>query len=174
MLRQAWRTWVCISANVCGGREKYRGCGSSWYSTKNGSSSNFLTSLKAIVIIVVKASTTPMQCHYSHEKYQNCEKIGMHVSHKTQRSAKAQYVSGDISETQCAVDDEHEGHTGMIRMKALARGCLWWVGLDKDIQNFICKCTPCELRWNQPPSLLFIHGPGWQHPGIHVDYAEIE
>lgn len=95
-------------------------------------------------------------------------------SHKTQHSAKAQYVSGDISETQCAVDDEHEGHTGMIRMKALARGCLWWVGLDKDIQNFICKCSPCELRWNQPPSLLFIHGPGWQHLGIHVDYAEIE
>ncbi len=70
----------------------------------------------------------------------------------------------------------HEGHPGIVRMKALARGYLWWPGLDQDIQNLVSKCTPCELGRNQPPSAP-LHPWSWATTPwerIHIDYAEID
>ncbi len=70
----------------------------------------------------------------------------------------------------------HEGHPGVMRMKMLARGYLWWPGLDNDIQNFVSKCTPCELERKQP-SCAPLHPLSWTTTPwerIHIDYAEID
>ncbi|GAA6075365.1 uncharacterized protein K02A2.6-like, partial [Tachysurus ichikawai] len=70
----------------------------------------------------------------------------------------------------------HEGHPGIIRMKALARGYLWWPGLNQDIQNFVSKCAPYELGRNQPPCAP-LHPWSWTTTPwerIHIDYAEVD
>lgn len=70
----------------------------------------------------------------------------------------------------------HKGHPGVVRMKTLARGYLWWPGLNNDIQNFVSKCAACELEQKQP--LCAPLGPWswtttpWER--IHIDYSEID
>eukprot|EP00117_Sycon_ciliatum_P041979 scpid19977/ scgid1158/ Retrotransposable element Tf2 155 kDa protein type 1 len=66
----------------------------------------------------------------------------------------------------------HEGHPGMVRMKALARSILWWPGLDGDIADAVKACLGCQSvqsepaaapvhRWSMPDR-------AWQR--VHVDY----
>lgn len=50
------------------------------------------------------------------------------------------------------------------------------MGLDQDIQNFVNKCTLCELGRNQQPCAPFHPWSwlttAWEH--IHIDFAEID
>ena len=50
----------------------------------------------------------------------------------------------------------HEGHPGVVRMKALARGLLWWPKLDNDIEQYVKHCDPCQ-RTRSMPSLAPLH-----------------
>ena len=67
----------------------------------------------------------------------------------------------------------HESHPGISRMKSLARGFVWWSGMDKDIEEYGKGCEVCQSsrhsevkvplqpwKWPQKP---------WAR--IHVDYA---
>ena len=49
------------------------------------------------------------------------------------------------------LDDLHEQHLGICRMKGLARSYLWWPGLDKDIECLVNACTTCLSVRNAPP-----------------------
>ena len=40
----------------------------------------------------------------------------------------------------------HEGHPGMIRMKAIARGVVWWPGIDAEIERKIKECPECQMH----------------------------
>ena len=67
----------------------------------------------------------------------------------------------------------HEGHPGVVRMKALARGLLWWPKLDNDIEQYVKHCDPCQ-RTRYMPSLAPLHP--WEFTKrpwsrLHVDYA---
>ncbi len=67
----------------------------------------------------------------------------------------------------------HEGHSGIQRMKALARSYMWWKGIDQDIESQSKSCKPCQEHKPNPPSApLHI----WQWPTaplkrIHIDFA---
>ena len=67
----------------------------------------------------------------------------------------------------------HEGHSGIQRMKALARSYMWWKGIDQDIESQSKSCKPCqEHKLNPPSAPLHI----WQWPTaplkrIHIDFA---
>ena len=37
----------------------------------------------------------------------------------------------------------HEGHPGMTRMKEIARGVVWWPGIDAEIERKIKDCHKC-------------------------------
>ena len=39
----------------------------------------------------------------------------------------------------------HEGHLGIVKMKALARSYMWWPGMDKAIEEVAKGCTGCQL-----------------------------
>ena len=39
----------------------------------------------------------------------------------------------------------HQGHPGVVKMKALARSYIWWPGIDKEIEETPKTCFGCQL-----------------------------
>ena len=44
----------------------------------------------------------------------------------------------------------HEGHLVIVRMKALARGYLWWPGLHCDLEKLDKACLQSQKKQNLP------------------------
>ena len=38
----------------------------------------------------------------------------------------------------------HSDHPGISRMRSLARSYVWWPGLDKDVEEVVKSCLPCQ------------------------------
>ena len=67
----------------------------------------------------------------------------------------------------------HANHTGITRMKSVARSHFWWKGLDKDIETLGKSCHSCQSNQSQPAAAP-LHP--WLWPDapwrcIHVDFA---
>ena len=41
---------------------------------------------------------------------------------------------------------------GMSQTKALARGYVWWPGLDSDIEGVVRDCEACKMNQSKPAS----------------------
>ncbi|XP_030025729.2 uncharacterized protein K02A2.6 [Manduca sexta] len=48
----------------------------------------------------------------------------------------------------------HLGHLGIVKMKSIARGIVWWPGIDLDIENTCKQCTTCCLEGAAPPKAV--------------------
>jgi signal peptidase I len=46
----------------------------------------------------------------------------------------------------------HHNHPGQTRMKLLARSCVWWPNIDRDIVNHVLSCSPCQATQNSEPA----------------------
>ena len=71
------------------------------------------------------------------------------------------------------VDELHQGHPGMARMKSVARSYLWWPGLDKELEECVQNCVPCQTV-KSAPALAPLHP--WVWPSkpwkrVHLDFA---
>lgn len=69
------------------------------------------------------------------------------------------------------LDQLHEAHPGITRMKQLARSFVWWPGLDQDITKQVEQCTSCETNRNIPAKAP-VHP--WEWPSrpwarVHLD-----
>ena len=67
----------------------------------------------------------------------------------------------------------HEGHPGASRMKSLARSFVWWPGMDKNIEDRVKACEPCQ-RSRYLPAAAPLQPWEWpQRPWarVHIDYA---
>ena len=67
----------------------------------------------------------------------------------------------------------HDGHPGIVKMKSLARQYVWWPGLDRDLEGQVGHCIPCQETRNSP-SAAPLHPWEWpQRPWVrvHADYA---
>ena len=67
----------------------------------------------------------------------------------------------------------HSSHSGVVKMEALARSCVWWPGLDTQIENMARQCFQCEQNAREPTRIpmtpwLFPQRPWYR---IHLDYA---
>ena len=74
------------------------------------------------------------------------------------------------------LEELHQCHPGMVRMKSLARSYMWWPGLDKDIENKVKSCEECQQQ-SKSPALAQLHPfefPNQPWYRIHIDHAEIE
>ena len=66
----------------------------------------------------------------------------------------------------------HSVHSGVVKMKALARSFIWWPGLDSDIENVTKTCKLClENASNPPRATLHV----WKWPDgpnrrLHADF----
>ena len=45
----------------------------------------------------------------------------------------------------------HEGHPGITKMRALARMSVWWPGIDLDIKKSVRLCCQCQDVQSSPP-----------------------
>ena len=71
------------------------------------------------------------------------------------------------------LDELHQGHPGIARMKALARSFVWWPGIDKELENKVKQCDSCQ-KYQHLPATAPIQP--WEFPKrpwsrIHIDYA---
>ena len=67
----------------------------------------------------------------------------------------------------------HEGHPGMSRMKGLARMYVWWPRIDTDIEETVRHCSNCQVNRSAPPTAP-LHPWSWPThlwTRIHIDYA---
>lgn len=48
------------------------------------------------------------------------------------------------------LDDLHEGHVGVVKMKSLARSYVWWPKIDSDIESVAKNCTGCQVTRASP------------------------
>ena len=67
----------------------------------------------------------------------------------------------------------HEGHPGISRMKSLARMYVWWPGISADIEKSVRLCHECQQTQSSPP--LVPLNP-WKWPTrpwarLHLDFA---
>ncbi|XP_062713385.1 uncharacterized protein K02A2.6-like [Aedes albopictus] len=67
----------------------------------------------------------------------------------------------------------HSTHFGMTRLKSLARGYVWWQGIDGQIEEMVRNCSCCQSTRAEPAKAP-THC--WQQPvrpfeRIHVDFA---
>ncbi len=67
----------------------------------------------------------------------------------------------------------HQSHPGMSKMKGLARSYLWWPNLNSDIETRVRDCTICQEQ-RKSPVRAPLHP--WEWPRqpwrrIHMDYA---
>ena len=71
------------------------------------------------------------------------------------------------------LEELHKGHSGMVRMKSVARSYFWWPGLESDIQKCARACTACQAN-KYSPAKAPLHTWSWPSSPwerIHVDYA---
>ena len=71
------------------------------------------------------------------------------------------------------LEELHEGHLGIVKMKSLSRGFAWWPGIDHDIEELAKECSGCQ-KTQRNPAKAPLHA--WEWPAkpwqrIHVDYA---
>ena len=74
---------------------------------------------------------------------------------------------------QAVLQELHEGHLGMTKMKALARMYVWWPGIDRDIEDSVRTCSQCQANQSLPP-VAPLHPWGWPMcpwTRLHMDYA---
>ena len=67
----------------------------------------------------------------------------------------------------------HNGHWGMTRMKSLARMYVWWLGIDLDIEQLVHKFNECQSM-QSTPMVAPLHP--WKWPTrpwsrLHLDFA---
>ena len=67
----------------------------------------------------------------------------------------------------------HACHSGIARMKTLARMFVWWPGLDADIEAYVKKCITCQSQRPAPPAAPIRP---WSWPStpwsrLHLDLA---
>ena len=71
------------------------------------------------------------------------------------------------------LDELHDSHTGISKMKMLACAYVWWPNLDSDIEHLAKGCTYCQVVSAAPPKVP-IHP--WEWPAqpwsrLHLDFA---
>ena len=51
------------------------------------------------------------------------------------------------------MEELHETHPGISRMKSLARQYVWWPGMDADLERKVKECSACQAAQKSPPCM---------------------
>lgn len=71
------------------------------------------------------------------------------------------------------IEQLHQGHPGMSRMKNLARNLVYWPNIDFQIEQFVKSCSKCAIHGKSPIKTDLQSWPlpnkPWER--LHIDYA---
>ena len=60
----------------------------------------------------------------------------------------------------------HQGHPGIVKMKLRAKSAVYWMGLNKEIEEHVFKCEPCQIhgrsQQKEPAIPIEIPNTPWQ------------
>ncbi|XP_060599606.1 uncharacterized protein K02A2.6-like [Ruditapes philippinarum] len=67
----------------------------------------------------------------------------------------------------------HCSHSGIVKMKNLARSYVWWPGIDSDIEHMVRQCQGCQMQQKMPEKVQ-LHP--WENARsnferVHVDFV---
>ena len=67
----------------------------------------------------------------------------------------------------------HQAHPDMSKINSLARGYVWWPGMDQALESCVRACELCQVNQMSPP-VVPLHP--WSYPSkpwsrIHIDHA---
>ncbi|XP_055608627.1 uncharacterized protein K02A2.6-like [Uranotaenia lowii] len=67
----------------------------------------------------------------------------------------------------------HRSHPGMSTMKYFLRQGLWWLGMDKDIEDFVKRCPECQLviKGSKPLPITLTELPKNPWDYVSMDFA---
>ena len=71
------------------------------------------------------------------------------------------------------LEELHDGHMGVVKMKALARGYVWWPNINAQLEELAKACSGCQQNQNMP-SKAPLHPWEWANAPwqrIHIDYG---
>ena len=71
------------------------------------------------------------------------------------------------------LEELHDGHLGIVKMKALARSYVWWINVSGQLEELAKACSGCQHNQKMPTKAP-LHP--WEWPTapwqrIHIDYA---
>ena len=66
------------------------------------------------------------------------------------------------------LEELHETHTGVSKLKALARSYVWWPGMHAEIEEVVRNCSSCQVTSPSPPVAQLTLGNG--HLDLGIDY----
>ena len=74
------------------------------------------------------------------------------------------------------LNELHEGHLGIVKMKMVARSYIWWPNMDNDIETLAKSCSGCAQTQAMPNKANVYP---WSYPKkpwqrIHIDFCEYE
>ena len=69
----------------------------------------------------------------------------------------------------------HDQHIGIVRMKMLARGEVWWPNIDIDIENNVNRCETCQIHLDKKVQVPLTPWPkcGSSWKRLHIDFFEL-
>lgn len=73
------------------------------------------------------------------------------------------------------VKELHQEHTGIVRMKSVARSYFWYPKLDADIEQIASDCDVCASMKNSAPQAPFMPWSRTEKPWqrVHIDFCEL-
>jgi hypothetical protein len=77
---------------------------------------------------------------------------------------------------QRVLDDLHHEHTGIVRMKMLARSFCWFPKIDEALEKISRQCEACAVHANAPPAATTVSWPACSQvcERVHVDFGSLE
>ena len=79
------------------------------------------------------------------------------------------YGDQELSSQLKILDELHDGHPGISRMKSLARSEVWWPKIDADLEQKVKECEKCQV--NRKTLLHPWKWPKLPWARIHIDHA---
>ena len=70
----------------------------------------------------------------------------------------------------------HSTHSGIVKMKQIARNYVYWKNINSDIEKVVNECKECADVKKNPPKVQLHHWEDTSRPfqRIHIDYAEYQ